>query len=365
MATLPKPFTKENKIGQMLDRLRELTGKSYSGYGYYKSPTGTHLVQPPEVEAEDYPSRLWGGTQSPLTDEEKENWDYPSKGEEVPPPDPPWDIGGKISGSGLGEALDQLLAFEPTPPPSSGEAGDGPPEVLYELRKPGFATGAMFPNQGFSRDFAPLIRHPLSIQGKAKLHGYVASADDDLITGGEEVNTLGGGARKKGSGQEDLLALPAVDPTGKVPIGTKGGRLAETQTRRFGRNDPEAVKEWQRFLTKFSLYDGPIDGSFGPDTTRATKLFQTLNNIRTDGVVGDQTRNARDAWTLAHPDVEEPKAPVPTPRERPYHNAPSQFDTPAYRDRRLTTAPPEAPPRRKPVMGPDADIPPRTPCKVP
>jgi len=49
------------------------------------------------------------------------------------------------------------------------------------------------------------------------------------------------------------------------------------------------VARWQTFLTSLGLYQGAADGGFGPQTTAATKAFQSAQGLTPDGVVGNGT----------------------------------------------------------------------------
>jgi hypothetical protein len=51
----------------------------------------------------------------------------------------------------------------------------------------------------------------------------------------------------------------------------------------------EDVAHWQTFLTSVGLYQGTADGGFGPQTTAATKTFQSGQGLTPDGVVGNET----------------------------------------------------------------------------
>lgn len=60
--------------------------------------------------------------------------------------------------------------------------------------------------------------------------------------------------------------------------------------RRFGENDPEAVKEIQERLKKdLNRPDLPVDGKFGPKTDEALRAWQTQNGLKPDGSVGKDT----------------------------------------------------------------------------
>ncbi len=49
------------------------------------------------------------------------------------------------------------------------------------------------------------------------------------------------------------------------------------------------VSAWQQFLADQSLYDGAIDGIYGPRTAQGTRDYQTNKGLGADGVAGPQT----------------------------------------------------------------------------
>lgn len=49
------------------------------------------------------------------------------------------------------------------------------------------------------------------------------------------------------------------------------------------------VKQVQRKLSGWGYYSGQIDGQFGTSTSKAVKLFQKRNGLKSDGVVGPGT----------------------------------------------------------------------------
>ncbi|AOY76186.1 spore cortex-lytic enzyme [Clostridium formicaceticum] len=59
------------------------------------------------------------------------------------------------------------------------------------------------------------------------------------------------------------------------------------------------VTELQNRLTRWGYYDGPISGTYGPQTYEAVRLFQQRNGLVVDGVVGPQTRAALGMPTQA------------------------------------------------------------------
>lgn len=60
--------------------------------------------------------------------------------------------------------------------------------------------------------------------------------------------------------------------------------------RRFGENDPDAVKEIQERLKKdLNRPDLPVDGKFGPKTDEALRAWQKQNGLKPDGAVGKDT----------------------------------------------------------------------------
>lgn len=50
--------------------------------------------------------------------------------------------------------------------------------------------------------------------------------------------------------------------------------------------------EIQAYLQQQKLYDGPVDGVYGPQTRQAVKLFQESLNLSPDGAIGRQTWEA-------------------------------------------------------------------------
>ncbi len=51
----------------------------------------------------------------------------------------------------------------------------------------------------------------------------------------------------------------------------------------------KSVGQWQTFLIGQGFSVGPVDGSFGVETERATRAFQAKHQLRADGIVGDKT----------------------------------------------------------------------------
>lgn len=52
------------------------------------------------------------------------------------------------------------------------------------------------------------------------------------------------------------------------------------------------VREIQAYLQQQKLYDGPVDGVYGPQTRQAVKSFQESLNLNADGAIGRQTWEA-------------------------------------------------------------------------
>jgi hypothetical protein len=63
---------------------------------------------------------------------------------------------------------------------------------------------------------------------------------------------------------------------------------------REGSRTPE-VAQIQQKLKAMGLYNGAIDGIYGPQTSNAIRQFQTQAGIKIDGIVGPQTRGALNA----------------------------------------------------------------------
>ncbi|HEX2730102.1 MAG TPA: peptidoglycan-binding domain-containing protein [Polyangiaceae bacterium] len=73
----------------------------------------------------------------------------------------------------------------------------------------------------------------------------------------------------------------------------------------------EDVELWQRFLKGSGLYEGQIDGKFGPLCVAATQAFQTAHQLEADGVAGNKTLGVamQEGLELAPPDVPLPGGP--------------------------------------------------------
>ena len=52
------------------------------------------------------------------------------------------------------------------------------------------------------------------------------------------------------------------------------------------------VRAVQSFLKNQGLYNGAIDGIYGPRTQSAVRSFQRRHNLVADGIVGSRTENA-------------------------------------------------------------------------
>jgi phage protein D len=64
-----------------------------------------------------------------------------------------------------------------------------------------------------------------------------------------------------------------------------------SKTLRRGLKGPD-VQLWQSFLRERGLYDGQIDGDYGPKTEAATRAFQRAQGLGADGVAGNATYQA-------------------------------------------------------------------------
>lgn len=93
-----------------------------------------------------------------------------------------------------------------------------------------------------------------------------------------------------------------------APSGQGGGtrELPSRTLRRPTKGDD--VKLWQSFLREKGLYDGEIDGDYGPKSEAGTRAFQRNEGLTADGVAGPKTYQAAlaagyQASTTPTPDV--------------------------------------------------------------
>ncbi len=89
--------------------------------------------------------------------------------------------------------------------------------------------------------------------------------------------------------EEGLLEL-------ELPVSATRGTLRVKHTTReivIGGLDPlHTAKGIQARLTNLGYWPGPIDGVFGPKTTRAIRAFQKERGLKVDGIAGPKTRDA-------------------------------------------------------------------------
>lgn len=103
-----------------------------------------------------------------------------------------------------------------------------------------------------------------------------------------------------GGGSSARLARPIANPPVVIPVSAptnSPGQVLGVETFRFSesidwKSRGDDVLELQKILKEKSLYNGRIDGIFGPMTSSALKKFQIENNLAPVGVVGPSTRVA-------------------------------------------------------------------------
>lgn len=90
--------------------------------------------------------------------------------------------------------------------------------------------------------------------------------------------------------KHNLASAPSgsVAPAPTAPAPPRCVKVASKRTLREG-NKGVLVTTLQRQLAMRGFNPGPIDGIFGPATTRAVKCAQAANKLEVDGIVGPQT----------------------------------------------------------------------------
>lgn len=63
-----------------------------------------------------------------------------------------------------------------------------------------------------------------------------------------------------------------------------------------GSTDKNRIMQVQQFLQGLGLYNGAIDGIFGPKTSSAVQQFQQQQNIKVDGIIGPITQSKIDSY---------------------------------------------------------------------
>jgi len=85
------------------------------------------------------------------------------------------------------------------------------------------------------------------------------------------------GTRQNGTTQ-DASGLTQYSPA-NAPLLNRGSR-------------GQAVRDLQTFLQQQGVYNGQIDGIYGPQTAAAVAIFQRSRNLTADGIAGRQTWQA-------------------------------------------------------------------------
>ncbi|MDR3121680.1 MAG: peptidoglycan-binding protein [Clostridiales bacterium] len=86
---------------------------------------------------------------------------------------------------------------------------------------------------------------------------------------------------------EFLEVVKGVAAT-KQDGGAGGSAASESGALRFG-SEGDAVRELQTLMKEKGIYEGPVNGKFGPLTEEAVMKFQESKGLEVDGVVGSET----------------------------------------------------------------------------
>ena len=123
------------------------------------------------------------------------------------------------------------------------------------------------------------IREKYGEWTKVVFEGTVGYVKNEYI---EVTRSKAGGSAAKG-------ASPAGGSANKSGgEGSAAKNAAESGALRYG-DEGDAVKELQRLLSEKGIYEGPINGKFGPMTEEAVFRYQEAAGIERDGVVGSET----------------------------------------------------------------------------
>jgi len=103
----------------------------------------------------------------------------------------------------------------------------------------------------------------------------------------------GAGGSAGGSGSGSANAGGGASTSGSASAGGSGSAGAGAKAQpdgalRFG-SEGEDVKALQRLLTEKGVYEGPVNGKFGPLTEEALKIYQEAAGLEVDGVAGNET----------------------------------------------------------------------------
>jgi len=117
--------------------------------------------------------------------------------------------------------------------------------------------------------------------------GYIKSEFLEVVKGAppEHKDASGDGQNAAGAASGAKSAAPAPDG---------GDALHDEATNTIGKalrygSEGDAVRDLQNILTEKGVYQGPINGKFGPMTEEAVMIYQEQNGLEMDGVVGEDT----------------------------------------------------------------------------
>lgn len=103
------------------------------------------------------------------------------------------------------------------------------------------------------------------------------------------------------TGQLNPAYDPNLKPQGNAPTGPTGIMTPANQGFALTGNNlkigsaGDDVKKLQQYLQGIGLYQGKIDGIFGPQTQASVKQFQSTHGLTADGIVGPKTVSALSA----------------------------------------------------------------------
>lgn len=86
--------------------------------------------------------------------------------------------------------------------------------------------------------------------------------------------------------QPAVQSVPNSTPSQETPLSRYS--LDQAPLLAYG-SEGTTVRDVQTFLTQRGLYNGPIDGIYGVETSNAVKQFQQANNLTSDGIIGQET----------------------------------------------------------------------------
>lgn len=176
----------------------------------------------------------------------------------------------------------------------------------------GFVNGVMNSPNGGGADLTDII-------------GTVGQATGGLVTN-YQLNQNPTQPQTTTSPQTSTQTSQTSQTTSQPKTTNQGFTLSGNNLKLYSQGDD--VKNLQKYLSGVGLYQGKVDGIFGPQTQDAVKQFQSIHGLTTDGIVGPKTASAMQS--VQSGSTPSPETQAPQTNQPPQSNQNEQTGTQNY-----------------------------------